>query len=63
MHDKKQQIKCVLVLLCCIVYSVTNMYEHFNLWFLVLLSVVAGTLIHYSVEFIFAVIKKYRSPK
>ena len=43
MNDKKQQTKWVLVVLCCIVYSVTNLYEHFNLWFLMLLAIVAGT--------------------
>ena len=53
MSDKKQQTKWVLVVLCCIVYSVTNLYEHFNLWFLMLLAIVAGTLINFFVDFFF----------
>ncbi len=63
MNDKKQQTKWVLVVLCCIVYSVTNLYEHFNLWFLMLLAIVAGTLIHYLVDFIFILINKFPSSK
>ncbi|WP_269667691.1 hypothetical protein [Staphylococcus gallinarum] len=41
----------------------TNLYEHFNLWFLMLLAIVAGTLINYLVDFIFILINKFPSSK
>lgn len=53
MRDQKTLARFILLIICLLIYSITGMYEKYNLILLVVLAAVAGVAIHYVVEFVF----------
>ncbi|WP_275115335.1 hypothetical protein [Staphylococcus succinus] len=60
MKDQKTLARFILLLICLLTYSITDMYEKYNLISLVVLAAVAGAAIHYVVEFAFYIYKNKR---
>lgn len=58
--DQKTLARFILLLICLLTYSITDMYEKYNLISLVVLAAVAGAAIHYVVEFAFYISKNKR---
>lgn len=52
-RDHKTLARFILLIICLLIYSITDMYEKYNLILLVVLAAVAGVAIHYVVEFAF----------
>lgn len=61
MEGKKATTKIILLLICCVIYAVTNMYDKVNMFILVILAVIVGFAIHYIVEFVFNQVEKYKN--
>lgn len=58
MKRKRATFKLILLLLCLIIYTATDLYNKVNIFILILLAAIVGFAIHYIVEFIFNQIKK-----
>lgn len=61
MEGKKATTKLILLLICLVIYTVTNMYDKVNMFILVILAVIVGFAIHYIVEFVFNQVEKYKN--
>lgn len=60
MQVKKDTIKLILILVCSIIYTVTDMYDKYNIFLLIVFAVIVGTAIHFLVEFVFKFIGKIK---
>ncbi|PTH22169.1 hypothetical protein [Staphylococcus arlettae] len=61
MKGKKATTKLTLLLICLVIYTVTNMYDKVNMFILIILAVIVGFAIHYIVEFVFNQVEKYQN--
>jgi len=59
MEGKKATTKLILLLICLVIYTTTNMANKVNMFILIILAIILGLAIHYIVEFIFNQIEKY----
>lgn len=59
-EGKKSNIKLTLLLICLVIYTVTNIYDKVNMFMLIILAVIVGFGIHYIVEFVFNQVEKYQ---
>ena len=59
-EGKKSNIKLTLLLICLVIYTVTNMYDKVNMFILIILAVIVGFAIHYIVELVFNQVEKYQ---
>lgn len=62
-RDQKTLARFILLIICLLIYSITGMYEKYNLILLVVLAAVAGVAIHYVVEFAFYIYIKIKGDK
>ena len=61
MEGKKATTKLTLLLICLVIYTVTNIYDKVNMFILIILAVIVGFTIHYIVEFVFNHVEKYQN--
>ncbi|ERH33956.1 hypothetical protein SEQU_13170 (plasmid) [Staphylococcus equorum UMC-CNS-924] len=61
MEGKKATTKLILLLICLVIYTVTNMYDKVNMFILIILAVIVGFAIHYIIEFVFNQVEKYQN--
>lgn len=59
-RNQKSTVKFFLLIICLLFYSLTEMYEKYNLVLLIILAGIAGIAIHYVVEFIFYIFLKLK---
>jgi purine-cytosine permease-like protein len=59
-EGKKSTIKLTLLLICLVIYTVTNIYDKVNMFMLIILAVIVGFGIYYIVEFVFNQVEKYQ---
>ncbi|PTH34688.1 hypothetical protein BU592_03775 [Staphylococcus arlettae] len=59
-EGKKSNIKLTLLLICLVIYTVTNIYDKVNMFMLIILAVIVGFGIYYIVEFVFNQVEKYQ---
>lgn len=61
MRNQKDTVKFFLLIICLLFYSLTEMYEKYNLVLLIILAGIAGVAIHYVVEFMFYIFLKLKN--
>ncbi|PTH48375.1 hypothetical protein BU596_01660 [Staphylococcus arlettae] len=59
MKAKKYTIKLIILIICLVIYTYTDMPDKYNIFLLIILAVIAGTAIHLLVEFVFNIIEKF----
>ncbi|PKI11436.1 hypothetical protein CW743_13765 [Staphylococcus shinii] len=59
-EGKKSNIKLTLLLICLVIYTITNIYDKINMFILTILAFIVSFGIHYIVEFVFNKVEKYQ---